>query len=63
MPAVSIAQRKYFGWLEHAPDAAAERNKSGMTQKQMHDFAATPDKGLPPRAPSAKPDRRYYGQK
>lgn len=49
MPAVSVAQRKYFGWLEHSPDAAAERKKSGMTHQQMHDYASTKDKGLPQR--------------
>ena len=47
MPAKSKAQRKYFGWLEHAPEAAAKRKKSGMTHAQMHDFASTPEKGLP----------------
>lgn len=47
MPSVSQAQARYFRWLEHAPDAAAERKKSGMTRQQMHDFSATPDKGLP----------------
>ena len=47
MPATSIRQAKYFRWLEHAPDAAAERKKSGLSHQQMHDFAATPNKGLP----------------
>lgn len=51
MPAVSVAQRKYFGWLEHAPDAAGARKKSGMSHDQMHDFAATKDAGLPARVP------------
>lgn len=50
MPAVSVKQRRYFGWLEHSPDAAAERAKSGMSKSQMHDFASTPEKGLPSRA-------------
>jgi hypothetical protein len=47
MPSVSKAQRRYFGWLEHAPDAASARKKSGMTKEQMHDFASTDEKGLP----------------
>jgi hypothetical protein len=51
MPATSQKQARYFRWLEHAPDAAAERKKSGMTHQQMHDFAATPDRGLPKQAP------------
>jgi hypothetical protein len=47
MPSVSKAQRRYFGWLEHSPNAAAKRKASGMTHEQMHEFAATKDKGLP----------------
>lgn len=49
MPAKSVAQAKYFRWLEHAPDAAAERKKSGMSHEQMHDFAVTKNAGLPQR--------------
>lgn len=51
IPAVSVAQRKYFGWLEHSPDASAERKASGMSHQQLHDFAATKDKGLPQHVP------------
>ena len=52
MPATSIKQRKFFGWLEHNPtQAAAEGIKTGMSKEQMHDFAATPEKGLPFKAP------------
>jgi len=47
MPSKSKAQRRYFGWLEHSPEAANERKESGMTRKEMSDFASTPDKGLP----------------
>lgn len=47
MPAKSKAQRRYFGWLEHAPEAASQRKKSGMTKSQMHDFASTSEKNLP----------------
>lgn len=47
MPAVSVKQARYFRWLEHAPEAAGERKKSGMSRSKMHDFAATPNAGLP----------------
>lgn len=34
---------------EHHPNELYSRNKSllGMTHGQLHDFAATPEKGLP----------------
>lgn len=48
MPARSIAQRRLFGMLEHNPEMAAARGIN-MTQKQMHDYAATPESGLPSR--------------
>lgn len=51
MPATSQKQARYFRWLEHAPDAAGARAKSGMSTSQMHDFSTTPDKGLPVAAP------------
>jgi hypothetical protein len=49
MPAKSVAQRKAIAIAEHAPNKLYDRNKGllGMTQGQMHDFAATPEKGLP----------------
>lgn len=46
MPAKSIAQRRFFGMLEHNP-AMAKAKGINMTHQQMHDFAATKDKGLP----------------
>jgi hypothetical protein len=49
MPSVSKKQRKFFGWLEHAPEAAAKRKEVGMTHQEMHDYASTPEKGLPMR--------------
>ena len=61
MPAVSKAQQRFFGWAEHNPDKAKAEGKAiGMSQQQMHDFAATPQKGLPQRAPKK---RQYYGEK
>ena len=43
MPSVSQRQQRYFGMI-----AAGKIKKPGsMTDKQVHDFAATPRKGLP----------------
>lgn len=58
MPAKSKAQRRYFGWLEHAPEAASARKKSGMTKEQMHDFAATKDSGLPEKKKKFSPTKK-----
>ncbi len=49
MPAKSIAQRKAIAIAEHAPGKLYARNKGllSMDKEDMHDFAATPEKGLP----------------
>jgi hypothetical protein len=48
MPAVSKAEGRFFRWAEHNPEQAKSEGKAtGMTTSQMHDFAATPEKGLP----------------
>jgi hypothetical protein len=44
--------------LEHNPGMAREKGVQ-MTHQQLHDFAATKEKGLPEQAPSRK--RKYYG--
>jgi len=50
MPAVSQAQGRFFRWAEHNPAAAKREGKAtGMTHEQMHDFAVTPNEGLPKR--------------
>lgn len=60
MPAVSQAQSRFFRWAEHNPDQAKAEGKAvGMSKKQMHDYAATPDAGLPKKK-SKK--RQYYGE-
>ena len=48
---------------EHAPEKLNPDNKglAKMSHQQLHDFASTPEKGLPKRVPSRK--RRYYGEK
>lgn len=55
MPAVSRKQRVAVAIAEHEPGKLYKRNRSllGMTHEQQHDFAATPEKGLPERAPGA----------
>ena len=52
MPALSVKQRRAMAIAEHHPDQLYGRNKSllGMSHQQLHDFASTPEKGLPVRA-------------
>jgi hypothetical protein len=46
MPAVSKKQQEFMAIAEHHPEKL--RGKApDMTHKQLHDFAATPTKGLP----------------
>lgn len=49
MPAKSEAQRRLMAIAEHHPEQLYERNKGAaeMSHKQLHDFAATSEKGLP----------------
>ena len=62
MPAVSQAQRRFFGWAMHNPEEARAKGKMpDMTQSQMRDFASTPDKGLPKRKRMGTD--RAYGDK
>lgn len=62
MPAKSVAQRRFFGFIEHDPEKAKAEGvyPKGMTSTTAHDFAATSEKGLPPVVPKK---RKYYGQK
>ncbi len=65
MPAVSRNQRIAMSIAEHHPEELYDRNKglAKMTKTQLHDFAATPEKGLPkiaePKIPSPKMIGRY----
>ncbi len=61
MPAVSRNQRVAIAIAEHEPDKLYARNKGLLSMKPaaMHDFAATPEKGLPKVAPKR---RKYYGE-
>lgn len=49
MPAVTKAQRRLMAIAKHHPEKVYKRNRSvlKMTGKQLHDFAVTPEKGLP----------------
>jgi len=46
MPAVSKKQRRFMA-LELKRKKAGKRTKTGMTKKQLEEFARTPEKGLP----------------
>lgn len=49
MPALSAAQRRLMAIAEHHPGQVYAKNRGvlGMSKGQMHDFAATKEKGLP----------------
>lgn len=49
MPAVSKAQQEAMAIAEHTPGKLSPKNKGllKMSHQQLHDFAATPRKGLP----------------
>ncbi len=52
MPAVSKKQRKLFAIAEHHPEQLYARNKglASMGKEKLHEFASTPESGLPARA-------------
>jgi hypothetical protein len=56
MPAPSKAMRKAAAIAEHEPQKLYKKNRSllRMTHQQLHDFAATPEKGLPERKKKEK---------
>jgi hypothetical protein len=67
MPAVSEAQRRAMAIAEHHPDQLYGRNRGllNMTHSQLHDFAATKEKGLPHYVKKGKPVRKrsqFYGE-
>lgn len=49
MPAQSKKQRKAIAIAEHHPEKLYKRNRGllSMSKKQMHEFAATDEGGLP----------------
>lgn len=57
MPANSKAFRRLTAIAEHDPEAVRPENKGvlGMSKEQLHDFASTPEKGLPEHVSTKKP--------
>jgi hypothetical protein len=53
MPAKSQKQQKFMG-IELAKKKAGKKTKTGVNIQQLTDFAATPRKGLPKKAPKKK---------
>ena len=49
MPAVSRKERRAIAIAEHEPGKLYARNRAmlKMSHQQQHDFAATPERGLP----------------
>ena len=49
MPATSKAFRRLAAIAEHHPEQVSRKNRGvlSMTKRQLHDFAATPERGLP----------------
>ena len=49
MPAVSVKQRRMMAIAEHHPEDLQSKNRGvlKMSHGQLHDFAATKEKGLP----------------
>lgn len=59
MPAKSKAQRELMAIAEHDPSKVSAKNAGvlKMSHQQLHDFAATKQKGIPQRV--KKPVRKY----
>jgi hypothetical protein len=57
MPARSKAQQMAMAIAQHEPSKLYKRNEAmlGMTEEQLHDFAATKRTGLPKRVKKKKP--------
>lgn len=62
MPAVSQKQQIAFAIAEHEPSKLNPKNRGllKMSHSQLHDFAATPRKGLPKQA--KKKPSAFYGE-
>lgn len=63
MPAVSKKQQIAMAIAEHEPEKLNSDNRGllKMSHSQLHDFAATPRKNLPTRAPKKKKSA-FYGE-
>jgi len=60
LPAVSKKQQQAMAIAEHAPEKLYTKNRGllKMSKGQLHDFAATPRKGLPKSAGSKGGSKR-----
>ncbi len=56
MPAKSKAFRRLVALAEHHPEEVSEKNKGVLSMKpdDMHEFASTPEEGLPMHAKKFK---------
>lgn len=56
MPATSVAQRELMAIAEHHPEQVSAKNRGvlKMSHQQLHDFAATKQRGLPQHSAVAK---------
>jgi len=62
MPAVSKKQRMVMAIAEHHPEELKGKNRGllKMSHKQLHDFASTPEKGLPERKGHSTKELKQY---
>jgi hypothetical protein len=51
MSAKSVKERRMMAIAEHHPEKLYKRNRGvlKMTHRQLHDYASTKEKGLPPK--------------
>jgi len=56
MPAKSVKQRRAMAIAKHQPEKLKAKNRGllRMSDEQLDEYASTPEKGLPQRAPKRK---------
>lgn len=64
MPAVSVKQRQATAIAKNEPRKLYKRNRGllSMSKEDLHDFASTPEKGLPRKAPARRGLHRAFGR-
>lgn len=65
MPAVSKRQRRVMAIAENHPEKLYGKNKGllKMSKSQLHDFAATKEKGLPAKKHSDQSMKQYASKR
>lgn len=60
MPSVSKKQRRAMAIAEHHPEELSSKNSGmlDMSHQQLHDFASTPETGLPDKKKAHAPKRK-----